>query len=124
MRTLILSALLATLAACNTQPTTEVVDTNPDPMANTLANAAPVELPPAMRAEKTMRCADGSVVAVVFFKGDKQINVRTPPTASPQRLTSETEGGPYTADGGWEVTGGDEKVSLTQPGKKALACHT
>jgi len=40
------AALLA-LAACNSKPAApEVVDSNPDPMANQLANAAPVELPP------------------------------------------------------------------------------
>ena len=41
-------AALLVLAACNSKPASpEVLDSNPDPMANTLTNAAPVELPPA-----------------------------------------------------------------------------
>ena len=41
------AAPLLALAACNSKPSQpEVVDTNPDPMANILANRAPVELPP------------------------------------------------------------------------------
>lgn len=120
---LLLSAPLLVLGACNSQPKTEVIDTNPDPMANQLANAAPVELPPAIRSDKTFRCSDGSVVAVVFFQGDKQVNVRMPPSSSPVRLTSETAGGPYTGEGGWKVTGDEENVTVTQPDKAALTCH-
>ena len=40
------AASLALLTACQ-QKGPEVVDSNPDPMATTLANKAPVELPPA-----------------------------------------------------------------------------
>lgn len=120
---LLFSAPLLALAACNTQPTTEVVDTNPDPMANRLANAAPVELPPAIRADHTFRCSDSSLVAVVFFQGDKQVNVRVPPTGSPVRLTAEEAGGPYTAEGGWRLTGDEENITVTQPDKAALTCH-
>ena len=123
MKSLLLLAPLA-LAACNSQRTPEVVDTNPDPMANELANAAPVELPPAIRSDKTFRCADGSVVGVVFFQGDTQVNVRVPNTAPPTRLTAPAKGEPFVADGGWELTGDDAKVTVTAPGKKALACHT
>ena len=51
------AAALLALAACNNKPAQpEVVDTNPDPMATQLANRAPVELPPAIKAEKTFRC--------------------------------------------------------------------
>ena len=42
---------LVALAGCNSQSEQpQVIDTNPDPMASTLANAAPVELPPAIKA--------------------------------------------------------------------------
>ena len=69
---------LVALAGCNSQSEQpQVIDTNPDPMASTLANAAPVELPPAIKADKTMRCKDGSLVYVTFFQGDKQAVVRT-----------------------------------------------
>lgn len=118
------AAPLLALAACNQQAAPEVVETNPDPLATQLANAAPVELPPAIRADRTLRCSDGSLIAVVFFQGDEQVNVRTPPTAKPVRLTATEAGGPYTADGGWRLTGNDDEVTLTAPDKKALTCHT
>ncbi|SFP73347.1 hypothetical protein [Sphingomonas rubra] len=120
----LLAAPLCVLAACNAQPTTEVVNDNPDPMATQLANAAPVELPPAIRADKTMRCADGSVIGVVFFQGDKQVNVRVPNTAQPQRLTTAEAGQPYTAEGGWKLAGSDSAVTVTTDAGKSLTCHT
>ncbi|KQU62139.1 hypothetical protein ASG67_03145 [Sphingomonas sp. Leaf339] len=125
MNTLLIAAPLALLTACNSQPSTpEVLDSNPDPMANQIANAAPVELPPAIRADKTFRCADGSVIGIAFFQGDTQVNVRIPATGKPTRLTAPAKGDPYTADGGWKLTGDDSAVTLTEPGKKALSCHT
>ena len=54
-----------------------MVDANPDPLANTLASAPKVELPPAIKADKTLRCKDNSLVYVTFFEGDKQAVVRT-----------------------------------------------
>ncbi len=120
-----IAAPLLALAACNSQPQqAEVIDSNPDPLANQIANAAPVELPPAIRTEKTFRCADGALVGVVFFDGDKQVNVRVPNTATtPTVLRAPEKGEPYTAEGGWTLTGDDAKITLTQPGKKALSCH-
>lgn len=65
---LIVAAPLLATAACNSQPSQpEVVDTNPDPMANILANRAPVELPPAIKSDKTFRCKDQSTAFVTFF---------------------------------------------------------
>lgn len=116
------TALLA-LAACNSQSSPEVVDSNPDPLAANLANAAPVELPPAIKADKTMRCKDGSLVYVTFFEGDKQAVVRTAKDGSPTMLKSDEAGKPRTAEGGWSMTGNTTEVTLTQPGKAALTCH-
>ncbi|WP_443026032.1 hypothetical protein [Sphingomonas sp. PB2P19] len=117
------AALLA-LAACNSKPASpEVVDNNPDPMANTLANAAPVELPPAIKAEQTLRCKDNTLVYVTFFEGDKQVNVRTKQGGTPTKLVAPTAGAPMTAEGGWSMTGDQASVTLTQPGKSAQTCH-
>lgn len=127
MKTLPMTAVAAllVLAACNSKPASpEVVDTNPDPMANTLANAAPVELPPAIKSEKTLRCKDNTLVYVTFFQGDKQANVRTKAGGTPTKLVAETAGAPMTAEGGWSMTGGESSVMLTQPGKPAQTCHT
>ena len=120
----IATSLLA-LAACNSQPEKpEVIDTNPDPMASQLANAAPVELPPAIKADKTMRCKDGSLVYVTFFQGDKQVVVRTQEGGTPTTLKGAEAGKPLTADGGWSLTGTTSEVSLTRPGKGAVSCHS
>ncbi len=117
-------AALLTLAACNSQPAApEVVDTNPDPMATTLANAAPVELPPAIKSEKTLRCKDNSLLYVTFFQGDKQAVVRTKEGGAATTLKSDVAGAPKTADGGWSMVGSETNVTLTQPGKSAQVCH-
>ena len=77
---------LAALAACKPEPE-EVSTTAPDPMASQLANAAPVELPPAIAASKSMRCGDNSLIYVDFFEGDKQVVLRTEKGGSPTLLT-------------------------------------
>lgn len=113
-----------TLAACNSQKEPEVLDTNPDPMATELANAAPVELPPAIKADKTMRCKDNSLVYVTFFQGDKQAVVRTTQGGAPTRLTASEAGEPLTAEGGWSLTGTPASITLAQPGKPAQSCKS
>ena len=58
-----IAAALA-LAACDNNSHTIVDNGPPDPMANQLANAAPVELPPAITASKAYRCKDNSLVYI------------------------------------------------------------
>jgi len=117
------TASMFLLAGCNSQSNPEVVDSNPDPMAANLAQATPVELPPAIKADKTMRCKNGSLVYVTFFQGDKQAVVRTAKDGTPTMLKGTEAGKPLTADGGWSMTGDTSGVTLTQPGKPALSCH-
>ena len=100
MKSLLPLVAALALAACNNNQSPEVVDTTaPDPDAAALANAAPVELPPAMRKQTTQRCADGSLVYVDFFQGDKQVLVRTERNGAPTVLKAPAAGEPYTADG-------------------------
>jgi hypothetical protein len=116
------AAALLALAACNNKP--QVVDTNPDPMANQLAQAPKAELPPAIKADKTLRCKDNSLVYVTFFEGDKMAVVRTKEGGTPTQLTAEKAGDPLTAAGGWKMTGSAASVELTQPGKAAESCKS
>jgi len=118
-----LGALLA-LSACNNNRQPEVIDSNPDPLANQVANAAPVELPPAIKADKTLRCKDQSLVYVTFFQGDKQAVVRTERDGTPTTLKAPETGKPLIAEGGWQMTGGPDEVTLTRPGKPAQTCHS
>jgi len=115
-------AALVALAACS-QKTPEVVDANPDPMAAELANRAPVELPPAMTADVSMRCQPGNILLyVTFFQGDKLAFVRTEKGGEINRLTAENAGDPLTAEGGWKLTGDDKKATIVVPGKDEYSC--
>ena len=98
------------------------MDANPDPMATALANAPKVELPPSIKADKTFRCSDNSLIYVTFFDGEKQANVRTEQTGKVTQLKAEKSGDPYTADGGWKLTGNPSGISVSKAGKGTLTC--
>ena len=112
-------ALLA-LSACDNKPT-EVTNVAPDPMASVLANKAPIELPPSITADVSLRCKDNSLAFVTFFDGDKQVLVKTSKDGTPVKLTAEKAGDPLKADG-YELTGNPKAVTLTEPGKPAQVC--
>ncbi|MEZ0495718.1 hypothetical protein [Sphingomonas sp. IW22] len=115
------AAAALSLAACNNEP--EVIDTRPrDPYAAELANAAPVELPPAMKASVSFRCKDNSLLYVDFFQGDKLANLRTEKGGTPTALTAEEAGQPLTAEG-YSLTGDEENITVKVPGKDEMTCH-
>ena len=121
---LLAAATLFALAACNPKPKQpQVLDTNPDPMAAELANRAPVELPPAIKADKSMRCQPGNILLyVTFFDGDKLAFVRTEKGGDIHRLTAANAGDPLTADGGWQLTGTPTSAKISVPGKGDYSC--
>ncbi len=114
------AAALLPLAACNNQPKS---DAAADAQNATIANAAPIEMPPAIRADKSFRCKDNSLAFVTFFEGDKQALVKDKQDGTPTLLKAEKAGDPLTAEGGWSMTGDDKEITLTRPGKPALTCH-
>jgi hypothetical protein len=113
-------ALLA-LSACNNKPQ-EVTNTDPDPMASAIANRAPIELPPAIKADVSLRCDDNSLLYVTFFEGDKQAAVKTDKNAVATKLTADKAGDPFTGSG-WTLSGDAKKVKVTAPGKSAQSCN-
>ncbi|WP_448661173.1 hypothetical protein ACG3SL_11105 [Sphingomonas sp. CJ20] len=113
---------ILSLSACENKPE-EVTSTAPDPMASQLANAAPVELPPAIASSVTLRCGDNTLVYVDFFKGDKQVQVKTEKTGPATMLKAPEAGQPFEAEGGYKLTGTPKNVSITLPGKPAKSCH-
>jgi hypothetical protein len=117
MKTLPLTiAVIATLALAGCEQKTKTVSTvAPDPMADALANAAPVELPPAVTASVSYRCDDNSLAYVDFFAGDKMANLRTEKGGDIIRLKAENAGEPMTAEGGYKLEGDQEKITLTTP---------
>lgn len=120
-----LIAAAAALAACSQKSDPEVLDSRaPDPNASAIANAAPVELPPAIRAQKTYRCADNSLANVTWFTGDKQASLTIGKGGSPVIVKSEGGASPWKADDGTALAGTDDKITITPAGGKALSCHT
>jgi hypothetical protein len=128
MKTLLpLLALVAIpLSACN-QPTPrerqEAEAANAAAAANEAAAAAP--LPPAIRADKSLRCKDNSLAFVTFFEGDTQAVVKDKADGPATVLTAAKAGDPLTAEGGWRMTGNENAgITLTRPGKAAVTCHS
>ena len=128
IRKLTLTALGAlALAACNNEPI--VGGEQPDPMHDQLANAAPVELPPAIAASKTYRCKDNSLVQIDWLAQDKGAYIHGEGTAQTHvKPAAPVEGQPASGDlvaeGGFVLKGSASAstVTLTVPGKGAQAC--
>lgn len=114
-------AAAVALAGCQSEP--EVIDSNPDPMANKIANAAPVELPPAVKDSKIYRCKDNSIVYVDFLSDDKSANVRTEKGGTPVQVKSEEAGKTMTAEG-YSVSGSGKTVEIAVKGGAAQTCNS
>ena len=118
----------AALVACKQE--TIVANGPADPMADELANAAPVELPPAIASSKTYRCKDNGLVKIDWLQGGKgaylhgdgyaQTHVKPAEIAEGQPASSD-----LTAEGGYVLKGEPtaSSVSLTLPGKGTQTCH-
>lgn len=115
--------LLISLAGCNTKPT-DITAEDTDDQKDALAHAKPVELPPSILASKSYRCKDNSVVYIDWFSGDKQASVKAKKDGSPTMLKADEAGKPFTADGGYAITGSakDGSVDVTLPGKGSQSC--
>ena len=128
-RTLTFTILsMLALAACNTEPETIGGD-RPDPMANELASAPPVELPPAIASSRTYRCKDNSLVQIDWLAQDKGAYVHGEgQTQTHLKPAAPVEGQPassdLTAEGGYVLKGSAAaaSVTLTLPGKGSQSC--
>jgi hypothetical protein len=111
------TAVFAALAlgACNNEPETVSANT-PDPQAQALANAAPVQLPPAITRNRAYRCDDNSLYYVDFYNNQ---TARISTTRSgEQTLLTAAEGNPPYAGEGYSLSGDGENVTIN--GK---SCH-
>ena len=118
---LISVAALALLSACNNSDEPEVVGGPADPMAQQLANAAPVELPPSVKESHQYRCKDNSLIFVDFMSDEKTANLRTEKDGSPTKLVAAEAGKPFEG-AGYKVEGSGKQITATLPGKSALSC--
>ena len=116
-----IAALLA-LAACNKANEPEVIDTNPDPMASQIANAAPVELPPSVTDTGIYRCKDNTVVYVDFLGDKTEANVRTEKGGTPTHVKAAEAGKPMTGDNGFSVSGSGKTIQISVKGGAAQSC--
>lgn len=116
------SAALLALSACNNDKP-EVIDREPqDPLAGQLNNAAPVELPPSVKVSKAYRCKDSSLVYVDFMSDDKTAMLRTEKEGTATKLMMAEPGKPFTATGGYSVTGNGDNITVEIPGKGSQDC--
>lgn len=119
---LVAFAALFTLAACNNNQEPEIVDTNPDPMAKEISNAAPVELPPAVKESVSYRCKDNSVVFVDFLADDLSANLRAKREDMPTQVKATEPGGKMTAEG-YSISGSGKSVQIAMNGGKEQNCN-
>jgi ABC-type uncharacterized transport system auxiliary subunit len=120
----LLAACAATfvLAACNSEPETVTVNQY-DPQADALANAAPVELPPAITASHTYRCRDNSLVYIDFYNNNTAV-IRNERGGDPVATATSPDGtAPYTSEG-YSVSGNGEAITYAAPGKASQSCRT
>lgn len=113
-------AALLVLAACNSEP--EVIETNPDPMANAVANSAPVELPPSVTDSAIYRCKDNSIVYVDFLSDKTSANVRTEKGGTPVHVVTGPEGTAMTGGAGFSVDGTGQTAQIAVNGGAAQSC--
>ncbi|MEO8175072.1 MAG: hypothetical protein ABI626_00260 [Sphingomicrobium sp.] len=112
----------AALAGCDKQDHT-INSGIPDPMANEISNAAPVELPPAITASKIYRCKDNSVVYIDWLGDNKSANVRGDKNGTATHVVAPEAGKAMVAEG-YSLTGSSSagSVTLARPGKGSQSC--
>jgi hypothetical protein len=107
------------VAGCNSKPET-VNQTVGDPQAAELANAAPVELPPMLKASKTFRCKDNSLIFVDFMSDDKTVNFKSEKEGPVTVLKAAEAGQPFASEDGSKKLEGDAKA-VTYNGQSCKA---
>ena len=112
-------AALLTLSACQQET---IVAGRKDDMAEALAKAPKVVLPPAIKSTKAYRCKDGGLVYVDLFQGDKMANLRSTENGPATKLEALEAGQPMVAEGGYSLTVSGNNVNVAQPGKGAQVC--
>ena len=118
---LFLAAALAasiSLSACKNEP--EVIDSNPDPQAEALKAAPPVEALPMIQASRTYRCKDNSLVYADFYTNNTA-TVREGAQSPPTLLTATDGQPPFVAEG-YSLSANAAQVSYTAPGKGTRSC--
>src|SRR5215218_11496824 len=102
----------AALAGCDNSDHTIVSDPDgPDPMANAVANASAIQLPPSIQASKAYRCKDNSLIYVDWLS-DGSARVKK---------TRQEVGAPAIPAGDPSLTGDANAASITYKGQSCKA---
>jgi hypothetical protein len=109
---------LFALSACQKET---IIAGRKDDMAEALAKAPKVVLPPSLKSTKAYRCKDGSLAYVDLFQGDKMANLRSTPSGPATKLEAPEVGQPMVAEG-YSMTVSGNAITLSQPGKGSQAC--
>ncbi|GAA4011054.1 hypothetical protein GCM10022280_05630 [Sphingomonas swuensis] len=128
--TLLALGAVLTLSACNKDDHTIVEQGPVDPMANELAAAPKVELPPSIAASKTYRCDGNKVVEIDWTERNGKpaganYRVGADTVASTVTMAPAEGTGPYTGPDGSSITGTKDasSVTVTVPGQSAITCR-
>jgi hypothetical protein len=113
------AGVLISLAACSND---SVVHNSVDPQAEELSRAAPVTLPPAIKATKTYRCKDNSLVYVTFLEDEMTAMVRDKPGGAPlATLIAAAAGQPFETEG-FSLSGSGDTVTYKSPEIISQSC--
>lgn len=109
--TLLALVAAAALAGCNNEDHTIVSDpAGPDPMANAIANAGSIQLPPSITASRAYRCKDNSLLYVDWLSN-----------GSARVKKSREEVGTTVPAGDPSLTGDAKAASITYNGQSCKA---
>ena len=114
-------AALLSLAACGNPESETVTAVAADPQAEALKNAPAAAPLPMIKANRTYRCKDNSLVYADFYT-DETVRIRTEKDGAPTMLTAGDGKPPYTAEG-WSLSDNAAQVTLTAPGKGTQSCR-
>lgn len=112
---------LFALAACSTEPETIVGGGPQDDMAEELAKAPEIELPPSVKSSATYRCKDNSLVYIDWLSDNKSANIRLEKGGLPTLVKAPAEGEAMVAEG-YSLSGNASAITLTAPGKNGQSC--
>jgi len=125
------------LAACNKTETPAEGKAG----ADTATTAAPIEMPPAITASGTYRCADNTILYVDFLGNNEAADIRVgdkaatavrvtapvaeAPAAGAAPATEATPAGPLkSADGESSLSGSGAQINVKLAGKGAQTCKS
>jgi len=123
-RTIATIALVAATALAGCDQADHTIVVGPPGDNDVVATNADVQLPPAIAASKTYRCADNKIVTIDWLADNKTANVRTEKNGTPTQVAAAEAGQPMTAEGGYSVSGTStaSSVTIAVAGGKAQSC--